>query len=85
MGSDLEQGQRAAYDLLLEEIDDNCVKLGLPILSVLVRYQDGRVCDAFWWSVKKHGLRKDGESDEQVEERLKAEAFDSEYPPEWKQ
>jgi hypothetical protein len=85
MASDLSAHQKEVIDAILEEVDDKCVALGLPILSVLVRHPDGRVSDAFWLSVKKHGLRKPDETDQQVEERLKADAFDSEYPPEFKQ
>lgn len=64
-----------AVDERLRDIDDEEISHGRPPLSVLVRHANGRVGQAFWDTVKKHGLRRDGETDDQVVARLEKEAF----------
>jgi len=62
-------------DEMLCSIDDDRIKAGLPILSVLVRHDDGAVSTAFWATVKKHNLRLPNESDAAVINRLTQLAF----------
>ena len=69
------QASKIILDAMICQTDDDCVKKGAPILSVIVRHDDGRVSDAFWQSVKKHNLRKPDETDQQVEERIRKECF----------
>ena len=68
-------------DQMIGEIDDRCIKLGLPPLSPIVTFENGRPCDAFWQTVKRHNLRKEGETDEQVYSRLLLAAYEAEYGP----
>jgi len=62
-------------DEMLCSIDDDRIKQGLPILSVLVRHDDGAVSSAFWSTVKKHNLRLLNENDATLIKRLTASAF----------
>lgn len=62
-------------DALLEMVDERCINMGEPILSVLVRRDDGTVADAFWVSVLKYNLRQPGETDAAILSRLSEEAF----------
>jgi len=62
-------------DEMLCSIDDDRIAEGLPILSVLVRHDDGAVSTAFWATVKKHDLRLPGEDDTMLINRLVELAF----------
>jgi hypothetical protein len=66
---------KAMMDDLLCEADDLNIKKGGPVLSVLVRHDDGAVSTAFWRPIKKHGLRLPGESDEDCVARHRDLAF----------
>lgn len=61
---------KLAMDVMLCEIDDQRIAEGLPILSVIVKHDDGAVSSAFWTSVKKHNLRLPGEDDATLIKRL---------------
>jgi hypothetical protein len=67
--------EKEKIDQMLCELDDFRIAEGRPILSVLVRFDDGAVCTAFWKSVEKHKLRLPGESDERLLIRLRDAAW----------
>lgn len=66
----------AEMDKTLQEVDDAAVTEGKPILSPIVRHDDGSAGNAFWRSVIKHKLRLLGESDDALLERLTKLAHD---------
>jgi len=69
------EGDKQLVDDMLCAIDDQRIEEGRPILSVLVRHDDGAVSTAFWVTVKKHSLRLEGEDDATLIKRLTDHAF----------
>lgn len=60
----------ADIDKLLGLVDDMQIATGAPVLSVMVfSERTGKVTPAFWRSVEKHGLRREGESDDALIDR----------------
>jgi UTP:GlnB (protein PII) uridylyltransferase len=72
---DLSPDDKDFIDDMLCRVDDDRIAAGLPILSVLVRCDDGAVSGAFWSSVRKHNLRRIGETDKELIHRLTESAF----------
>lgn len=63
-------------DALMREADHDCVMRGEPVLSVLVRDNDtGEPCHIFWESVERYQLRRPGESDAQLDNRIMGEVY----------
>lgn len=63
-------------DKLLLEIDVEQLRKGKPMLSVLVRHDDGQPGGAFWQSVLVHNLRRPGERNADLVARLTRAAHD---------
>jgi hypothetical protein len=71
----MDYADKQMVDEMLCSIDDNRIAEGRPILSVLVRHDDGAVSTAFWTTVKKHNLRLPNEDDATLIKRLAELAF----------
>jgi hypothetical protein len=65
----------AEIEAVLEAVDEECHRKGQPILSCLTRTDDDQISPVFLRSVEKYGLRRPGESDAAVYQRLLAEAY----------
>ena len=66
----INEEDKQKLDNLLCEIDDTRIAQGFPILSILVRHDDGAVSTAFWNTIKKHNLRLPDEDDETLIKRM---------------
>lgn len=67
--------QKMQIDVMLIQMDDECIAKGQPPLSALVIHDDGAVSSAFLATAKKHNLRCADETDIQLIERIRDEAF----------
>lgn len=63
-------------------LDDKLVANRLPIMSPILVHDDGKPGAAFWESVRKHNLRQENETDEDVISRLQMLTMTTIYP-EW--
>lgn len=69
-------------DEALRALDDKLVANQLPIMSPILVHDDGKPGAAFWESVRKHNLRQENETDEDVISRLQMLTMTTTYP-EW--
>lgn len=62
---------------VLRVLDEDRVNQGAPIFSVLVVHDDPYLLSSvFWESVRKYNLRKAGESDREMIDRIRTEAYE---------
>ena len=67
-------GENSEKNDVLRVLDAWCVKNGEPIPSCRVEHdRTGAVASVFWESVERYGLRRPGETDAQVLERIRDE------------
>lgn len=71
----MERAQVIAIEEHLAAIDKQCIKDGEPILSVLVRDDDGRISPVTLASILKYKLARPEESLTETVLRLQQEAF----------
>jgi len=76
-GSDL-KGELTDSEIeeTLRLIDAECVSKNEPILSCFVTKDDGQPSPVFFESVEKYNLRKPGESDQEVRDRIQNESHE---------
>jgi hypothetical protein len=66
-----QKGRIHELDVILRQVDAECVERGQPILSVLVRDEHtNEPCAVFWESVTQYDLRLPGETDAACDQRL---------------
>lgn len=77
---DLGQHVIDVMDEALRVLDDKLVANQLPIMSPILVHDDGKPGAAFWESVRKHNLRQENESDEDMVSRLQMLTMTTTYP-----
>lgn len=76
----LGQHEIDVMDEALRVLDDKLVANQLPIMSPILVHDDGKPGAAFWESVRKHNLRQEDESDEDLVLRLQTLTMSTTYP-----
>lgn len=63
-------------DKIMMAVDEQCIQRGEPILSIMARLDDGAIGGATRYIIEKYKLRREGESDKELINRLEVEAHD---------